>query len=295
MANNPLSLTAADGSPIVELKVGLVLYVDGPPGPVQARRVYDCYMRRCGQKMVQFCSTFDGLLRDWNATARNHFESVLLLALRQTTHWGYGFSDRKKLDSWLFMFHGFQPHSEAGKASFFRFDFDWQVDLKFLRDFADEVTDAVPCLSGFAGYYLQANPKYSVQAFNQSFAWAHRYWGAEAASLDVTVNHMLNGFKCVNWLTIIGNALQEKDRPAIDQAKSSAHSFSENKNAVILQAEATPRLIDRHLQEPLGGYASVAQALLPLQTPMHAPFGGTMWDEDNTMRYLRRFTHPNEV
>ena len=43
------------------------------------------------------------------------------------------------------------------------------------------------------------------------------------------------------------------------------------------------------------GYVAVAQALLPLQVKAFGSFGGERWDEDNSLRYLRRFTHPDEV
>jgi hypothetical protein len=63
----------------------------------------------------------------------------------------------------------------------------------------------------------------------------------------------------------------------------------------LFQAEEKPRLIDRNRQEPLGGYGAVAGVLLPLQVSKHDAFGGRLWTDENTMNYLRRFTHPDEV
>ena len=124
---------------------------------------------------------------------------------------------------------------------------------------------------------------------------AHRYWGIEAHNLDVTVNHMLQGYKCVNWLTILGNQYQKANKNAIEDAKLAAFAYKETNHAVLLQAEATPRFGDRNRQEVLDGYIAIAQALLPLQITEHESLGGYAWDEDNTMRYIRRFTHPWEV
>ena len=51
------------------------------------------------------------------------------------------------------------------------------------------------------------------------FALAHRYWGVEAQNLDVTLRHARHGYKCVNWLTIIGNPLRQSDPKAVERAQ----------------------------------------------------------------------------
>ncbi len=97
-----------DPIPLVELKQHLVIFVQDPPGPVSARRVYDLYLQNCGDIFKTYKSTFEGPLpQDWNPAARARFERDELPALRLTTDWGYGFSDDKPRDSWLFMFHEF--------------------------------------------------------------------------------------------------------------------------------------------------------------------------------------------
>jgi hypothetical protein len=296
MSDNPFYEPAQDGSPLIELKQGIVLYVPHPPNPATARLVYDYYLMHCGKRVRVYRSTAPGSqLKKWNQEAQRRFENQELPNIRQRDHWGYLFSDQEPKDSWLFMFHGYRPYSEPGKASFYRFDFDWQVDLTFLQDFAQGIIELVPCLSGFGGYYLQGRLAFEKSSYNRMFALARRYWGVEAHNLDVTVNHMLEGYKCLNWLTIIGDQFRQKSPGAIEAAKQVAHSYHETPYATLLQAQAVPEFCDRHRQEVLDGYTALANALLPLQVTRHDPLGGDMWDEDNTMTYLRRFTHPNEM
>jgi hypothetical protein len=287
---------ADDGSPLIELKTGLVFYLEHSPSPAKARLVYDHYLKHCGDRIrVYRSTTVSSPLKNWNRNAQKTFENQELPNLRQRDHWGYVFSDKKVTDSWLFMFHGYRPVSEVGRASFYRFDFDWQVDLNFLRDFARELIELVPCLSGFGGFYFQGRLAHRKKSYNRMFALARRYWGIEAHNLDVSVNHLLDGYKCVNWLTIIGHKLRRSHPEAMQEAKSVAFAYHESQYATLFQAQAAPGFGDRHRREVLDGYVALAKVLLPLQITYHAPLGGDLWDEDNTMRYLRRFTHPKEV
>ncbi|HYK90335.1 MAG TPA: type VI immunity family protein, partial [Acidobacteriota bacterium] len=199
-------------------------------------------------------------------------------------------------DARTFMFHGFRPATEPGMASIFRFDFEWDFDPEELRSFTALVLQAVECICGIGGYVLSPDEGENAgQASDQMYAWAHRYWGAEAQDLEASPAGASNGLPCVNWLTVIGPNLRTRDPAACNQAKEVAHSWFEAGGHTVIQAEERPRLIDRNRREPLGNYVPVAEALLPLQVTHHPPFIGDSWDEDNTMRYLRRFTHPDEV
>ena len=296
MMVNPFCYIAEDGEPVLELKMGVVLYVEDPPNPDQARRVYDFYFGQCGDRIRTYCSTAPGSLpQAWDRSARKRFEDFKLKDLRKRRDWGYGFADGRKFDSWLFMFHGYRPYSEAGKASFFRFDFDWGVDLDFLRGFVEGLLSLVPCLSGFGGYYFQGSLSHWEESYNRMFTLGMRYWGIEAHNLDVTVNSMLQGYKSVNWLTIIGETFRQGNPEAVRRAKNVAFAYKETPYAVLFQADAKPRFGDRNRQEVLPGYVALANALLPLQITEHDPLGGTLWTADNTIRYIRRFTHPDQV
>jgi len=287
-----------DPVPLVELKQHLVIFVEDPPGPVSARRVYDLYLQNCGDIFKIYKSTFEGpLAQDWDLAARSRFERDELPALRQTTEWGYGFSDNKPRDSWLFMFHGFRPSEIPEKASFYRFEFAWDVDPAFLRSFARQMSEEVEFLSGYGGFVLQGRPNsdYETESFDRIFALAMRYWGCEVVDVELTAAEMRKGYKCVNWLTMIGEPFRSKFPEEIARARSAAYASEESRNGVLLQAAERPLLGDRNRMANMEGYATIAEALLPLQIKEHGDFFGDRWTEENTMAWLRRFTHAYRV
>ena len=300
MAPNPLYRSNEDPvepGPLVELKTRLVLYLSYPPGPVTMRRLYDLYMRRFGDQITAYRSTTVGSEpEEWTPETRARFETVELPDLRQQQDWGYMFGSEKPIGSGVFMFHGSRPFSEKGRASIIRFDFEWDFDRAVLRQFTASVLDVVDCVCGTAGYVLSADAgDYAAPASALMFAWAMRYWGAEAQDLDASVEVALGGFPCVSWLTMIGPELRGRAPEAIAQARAVAYASAEVNGHVIIQAEEVPRLIDRNRQETLGNFAPVARALLPFQVEQHQALAGDSWDEENTRRYMHRFTRPDDV
>jgi hypothetical protein len=279
--------------PLVELKQFLVFFVEDPPGPELARSVYETYLNHFGDIFKVYRSTSDyAILDDWTPETRRRFEDIELPKLRQYTDWGYGFSDNKPIDSWLFMFHGFRPFQEPDCASFFRFEFDWQVEPKLIRDFTEDLMEQIPLLSGSAGYLLQWQPNsdFTILSLDRTFAYAMRYWGCEVMDFELTSEVMKTGYKCVNWLTIIGDSWRAKFTAEVKHAASVAYDHSDISSAVLLQAAERPLLGDRNRLADLDGYIRIAKALLPLQIKEHEGFGGDRWTDENTMKWIRRFT-----
>jgi len=300
MTTNPLlrwNNDADDPAPLVELKTRIVLYAADPPGPDTARTVYDIYMARFGSSITSYRSTALGSEpEDWTPPARLRFETTELPDLRQRENWGYMFGSDQPSDARLFLFHGSRPVSEAGRASLFRFDFEWDFDPDSLKQFALEVLGSVECTCGTAGYVLVPDEgDYAAPAYDLMFAWARRYWGADAQDLDAIVEYALSGIPSVGWLTVIGPYLLKKDSDAPARARAVAFASCNAGSHLVIQAEGRPRLIDRNRREPLGNYPAVADALASIQALAPIPFGGDMWDEDNTKRYLQRFSHPERM
>jgi len=289
----------SDPLPLVELKQHLLLFVEQPPGPKSARKVYDIWQSYCGDVFRKYKSTLPvSFLEDWTQGTRRNFEQVLLPALRTQAEWGYGLADGKPVDAWLFMFHGFRPVSEPGMASFYRFEFDWQVNSAFLRGLAEILLQEVPFLSGYGGYFLQGRPgtRHAGTSYDRIFALAMRYWGLEVEDIELTAAQMKKGYKCVNWLTMIGAPFYAEHRTAINQAKSVAPDYVESPLGTLLQASDAPLMLDRNRVANMDGYVAIARALLPLQITEHDDFPGKRWsDDDATMAWIRRFTDERGV
>ena len=122
-----------------------------------------------------------------------------------------------------------------------------------------------------------------------------RYWGCEVVDVELTAAEMMKGYKCVNWLTLIGEPFRSKFPDQIARARLSAYASEESRNGVLLQAAERPLLGDRHRMANMEGYARIAEALLPLQIKEHDEFFGDRWTEENTMTWLQRFTRPYRV
>lgn len=288
-------VTGGGTEPVYQFKFGLVFYTNYPPGPKRAAAVFDLYEALYPNRIRRYVPTVPGSSPDdWTPAAAREFRTRWLPTLRQGSVWGYGFDDGRDEDAYLFMFHGFRPVTEKGTASFFRFEFPWNVNQGEVRRFAAGVASLVPFENGFGGYFLK--PAFTQPAaYDAMYAICHRFWGVEAWNLEVAVEYVLTGFAGVNWLTLIGEGLRSRAPEAVEEAKRAAVAYDETPHGVILQAAAQAQLGDRNRQEPMPGYVAVARALLPLQVTEFGSFGGEKWDEANSLAWLRRFTHPDEV
>ncbi len=289
VAQNPFCELDADGEPIYRLKLSLVLYLDYAPGPKRARAVYDTYMARFGEHISVYQSTsWMGPPFKWNARSRMNFETRELPDIQKHADWGYAFSDGTLVDNHLFMFHGYKPVTEAGKASFFRFEWPWNYEPSEIGTFAAELAGTVPFLSGTGGYIVSVKP-FDEYGYNRMFALVRRYWGLEAWNLDLTVKYTLDGYKCPSWLTMIGKRLLKRIKRPIDVEAIASYGTA-TAHGLVYQSRSRPEVIDRNRAEPYEGEQAIARALLPLQIKNHAPFGGTSWADNNTLEWLYRFS-----
>ena len=264
----------------IEFKFGLVFYTAYPPGPKRAGAVFDLYEGRYPDRIRRYVPTVPGSIPSkWTPAVAREFRIRWLPALRQGSVWGYGFDDGLDQGEYLFMFHGFRPVTQKGLASFFRFEFPWNVDQAEVRQFAADVARLVPFENGFAGYFLKPSVTRSA-SYDAMYAICQRFWGVEAWNLEVAVKYVLDGFAGVNWLTLIGESLRSRAPEAVEEAKRAAVAYDETPHGVVLQAADRPQLGDRNRQEPMPGYVAVALALLPLQVKAFGSFGGERWDED---------------
>jgi hypothetical protein len=277
--------------PVYELKFGLVFYLDRPPGPKRSRAVFDAYFSRFGGQIKRWASTAPGEaeLYDWTSGSEQMFKTQLLPGIRSGIHWGYAFDDGAELDGNLFMLHGYRPASEPGRASFFRFEFPWNVSHDAVRELAAAVADAVPFVSAVGGYFFKPTLD-EPDAYDEMYGICQRYWGVDAWNLDMMVYYVRDAYPSVNWLTLIGSTLQAREPDAIDAARRGAWATQDLTHGVLLQAAESPTLGDRNAADPMPGYFALASALEPLQLIELESFGGRRWDDSNSLEWVQRFT-----
>lgn len=297
---NPICISARDSRttiPLLELKQHVVLYTETPPGPKLATRLCDYYFNKFPGIIKEYKSTAAGsFLQKWDGLVQRHFLANVILKLRSYDDWGYRFGDGRDTDSWQFCFHGYPPVTEPDNAGVVRLVFPWNAPSTLLLEVTTDLSNMVPCLSGSAGYYLQARAgsPWALESFDRMFGMAHRYWGIDADAIDITVEHMKQGFKSINWLTVIGKSWCQQHEEAIAAARASAFQVIDASEATIFQCAQAPQLGDRNRQEPMNVYRALAQSLLPIQVKEHRALGGTLWTDENTIEYLQRFTAPTK-
>ncbi|WP_287319219.1 type VI immunity family protein [Mesorhizobium sp.] len=271
------------------LKKIAVFYSTKPFPRSNIHEMYNFYMNRFGSNIKRYSSTAPGsFISEFDRSADQSFRTNLIQNLYETLHWGYAFDDGQVPDSFMFAFHSYKPVSEPGRSSFCRFEFPYDADPESVREFAFRASKLLPFTSGTCGYVLRPSAT-EPSALDHMYAMCQRFWGIEAWNLDVTVKYLGNRFKCVSWLTFIGESIAEEFPEALKAARHEAQ-FQRTSTGTMFQTRAEPALIDRNRSEEYDTESRLARALLPAQTTEHGSFGGMRWTEDNSLAWLYRFT-----
>lgn len=164
-----------------------------------------------------------------------------------------------------------------------------------LLNLMKKLTDGADFESGHAGYSLNWDHlgEHAFDVKQKMGGIAGRYLGVDLFNHIVTLVAMRkttpSGFKCVNWLTLLGTSLTERvGGMAKLQSNLSpqcdVHGLS---NGVIISAGDRPTMGDRNHQAELAPYRSVGKVLAPLRFVDHRPFFGS--GAGQTARWLARF------
>lgn len=302
MTKTPINTPLPDGANnglLVELKLQLVVFLREPPGPRMARRMFEIYEPLFGDTFGIYKPTLDyAQLSDWDQTARNRYEHNELPMLRHHHIWGYGFQESKSRDARLFMYHGYRPHQECVMASFCRFEFEADLPPAKLLQFAEGLLAELPVLSAYGGFFFQGRPsdQYDARSADRIYALSRRFWGVDVSDVELTAEVMKTGYRSVNWLTAISHVVDPELQLALNQARNVAYRATTLSTCTLFQASEGPIVGDRNrANDDLSGYMLLAEALSPLQILTHSAFRGERWNDQNTMAWLRRFTHPEDL
>lgn len=280
----------SSGSPLVELIFGIRLFMDRPPDRAVILRVYEEFHRIYGHNLIRYCPTRIGSLpRAWESDSHATMTRSLIPNLYFKDVWGYGFDGVCNQGMIGFMFHGYRPNAEAGKGSFVQLDLPWDTDPNMVRRLISYFCAQGKFLWGSAGYYLRADLTRPTPALDAMYALAMRFRGAEAQVLDATAATALQGYTCVNWITVLGPAMAARESGVLEQAREKSFEYSHINGHHIYIAESLPNIGDRNKNQLMPGYERLSVALAPIQAREHAPLGGACWDGPNTQRYMMRF------
>ncbi len=150
--------------------------------------------------------------------------------------------------------------------------------------------------SGHAGYAVNWDYKgeYAAMSRGRMSRFARRFQGVDLPDIACTLCAIPSGFKCVNWLTLLGKELLA-GAGGPDELRSRLPAGihrGELGKGVLIQAGAKPGLGDVNRRDFLPAYHAVGRALEELRSREHPPFlknSRGVVDEDVTEEWLGRF------
>lgn len=186
------------------------------------------------------------------------------------------------------------PHNHLSFVSF-HFPLGWFGDR--LPDFVSFIAGACDMLQPVHGYagvgVVPPADRLLAARFDETIAsLAERFPGLE---IDYPAKHLVwvrAGIKGVNWLTILGDNMLERDggRDGLCAALPPTASVHEYRGGVIVQASPAPLIGDRSRGIDVDAYRPVARALAPIRISMHSGVHGTEGlDRARFERWLARF------
>ena len=273
----------------------LTLYLDEAPTSALAKLALDAYYAVCpsasrslvsGSKAPAFASL---LLAKGQEILSEHLERMDRRKDQGIILW-----DGLMAESWTFIVQGVPPEGRKGRASFCQALFPNNVDVESIVRLAKLLTDAVPFLSGHAGYTALFNAAQKDAAFDAIYAWAKRYPALEVEDLNVTVKYVLDGIKGASWLTFVGTKLWDR---LLELAKGEPRfapgvTLMRAAHGIILRAGDGPMLGDRNRRQWPELYIDVERKLVPIKLTEHGEFSGRFEEEAATGAWLRRLLEP---
>jgi hypothetical protein len=161
---------------------------------------------------------------------------------------------------------------------------------------ASQAATLGPILFGIGGYVASWNPHEKPTAFWEIHGWCKRYLGLDVQDADATAWRILDGIPGTNWLTLIGPALA--DRLKLDLGRLEAGPWGPGivakslPHALLLRAGELPVLGDLNRAEFPSSYAEVARRLAPLFVAEPAGYWGGFYENEDTVKWLRRLVEP---
>jgi len=274
--------------------LGLSLYLAEPPTPEQARAAWNAYRSVCPSERMRFARNTRMILWQELASDQRKDLAPYLAPLDERLDVGALVWDGYPRSYWTFWIQGVLVPERGPHASYLLVRFSDEVFPETIHALAVRLTDALPFLSGHAGFTVEFKPGLKGRAFDQIFAWSRRYLGLEVEDLNRTLPVVLDAVKGASWLTLVGNGLWSKVTDTIGGQPELPESVDlhRGKHGIVLRAGPQPVLADRNRQEFPAAYAAVERLIQPVKVQSHPEFSGRFREEGLTMAWLRRLTEP---
>lgn len=160
-----------------------------------------------------------------------------------------------------------------------------------------ELASQFPFASGHAGYSLSYDSRgeYEVMAQERTYVLSQRHPGLDVPSVGETCYAIHAGFKRVNWLTLLGDALAERfgGENGLRAQFGDAISMRQLETGVLIQAGPSPAIGDVNRRETLPLYHEVGRVLASARAKEHPGFlyppDELIADDAKTNKWLAEF------
>lgn len=113
-------------------------------------------------------------------------------------------------------------------------------------EFIQQISDILQPMHGFFGLGIQHSHEYYDYQYLE-YELAHQFLGLDISN-DETDEHFREGFKCINWLTVLGDELVNSKLGGLSQLKQRNHdggiTFYSYLGGVVVRAGEVPELGD---------------------------------------------------
>lgn len=168
---------------------------------------------------------------------------------------------------------------------------DWNEFYSIAKSLLDKIDFAF----GSAGFSLNWNDLADTADMvrEDMSGMSKRYPGLDLADPSATKYSAASGFKCVNWLTFLGNELAEKvgGAAALGKDVGAGVAVEALPRGLVVRAGAAPDIGDTNRRRGVPLYHQTGRALVALRARAHPPFLGVdgVVDDDITNEWLARF------
>ncbi|MFQ0995535.1 type VI immunity family protein [Gilliamella sp. BG2] len=144
-----------------------------------------------------------------------------------------------------------------------------------LVELIGQISEILQPMHGFFGLGIQHSHEYYDYQYLE-YELAHKYLGLDISN-DEADEHLRDGFKCINWLTILSDQLVTDKLGSLDELKQrnqdEAITFYPYKGGVVVRAGEVPELGDVSRNPYPKHYVNVNALLKPARAPEIASLG----------------------
>lgn len=118
--------------------------------------------------------------------------------------------------------------------------------IEKLVEFVQQISDILQPIHGFFGLGIQHSHEYSDYQYLE-YELAHKFLGLDISNVESDLNFR-EGFKCINWLTVLSDELINNKLGGLSQLKQNNHdegiTFYPYSGGVVVRAGEVPELGD---------------------------------------------------